>query len=139
MDWRLAISLLVPEAVVVAGWFVVHRFNSAKDFAARRRELIVGYLIDAYRKLEKSADPIEPQESWKDMESAIADIQLFGSGEQVNLAQQFAREIAQRQTAFATTLLEELRRSLRSELKLAPVAEPIIHLRFRRNLLRKKP
>lgn len=138
MDWKLAISLIVPAVVVVAGWFVVHRFNSRKDFAARRRELIVGYLIDAYRKLEKSADAVEPRESWKDMESAIADIQLFGSGEQVALAQKFAREIAQRQTAFATTLLEELRRSLRSELKLEHVAEPIIHLRFLPNMTQSK-
>lgn len=133
MDWKLVITVLLPAAVVVAGWFVVHRFNSNKDFAARRRELIVGYLLDAYRKLEKSADAIEPSESWKDMEAAIADIQLFGSAKQVALAQQFAREIALRQTAFATTLLEELRQSLRTELKLEPVSHPIIHLRFRPN------
>lgn len=127
------ISVFVPAAVVVAGWFVVHRFNSSKDFAARRRELIVGYLLDAYRKLERSAEAVEPADSWKDMESAVADIQIFGSAKQVALAQQFANEIASNQTASATTLLKELRQSLRAELKLEPVAHSIIHLRFRRN------
>jgi hypothetical protein len=133
MDWKLAISVFVPAAVVVAGWFVVHRFNSSKDFAARRRELIVGYLLDAYRKLERSAEAVEPADSWKDMESAVADIQIFGSAKQVVLAQQFANEIASSHTASATTLLKELRQSLRAELKLEPVSQSIIHLRFRRN------
>ena len=133
MDWKLAISILVPAAIAVIGWFVVHRFSSRKDLAARRRDLIVGYLIDAYRKLEKSADAAEPSDSWDGMESAIADIQLFGSERQVTLAQQFAKEIAFNQTAFATTLLEELRQSLRTELKLELAIVPIIHLRFRRH------
>lgn len=127
------ISVFVPAAIAVAGWFVVHRFNASKDFAARRRELIVGYLLDAYRKLERSAEAVEPADSWKDMESAVADIQIFGSAKQVALAQQFANEIASNQTASATTLLRELRQSLRAELKLEPVAHSIIHLRFRRN------
>lgn len=131
MDWKLAISVFVPVTAVVIGWFVAHRFNSQKDLAARRRELIVGYLIDAYRKLERSADAVEPQESWKDMESALADIQLFGSTKQVELAQKFANEISSHQTAFTTTLLEEIRKSLRAELELDPATVPIIHLRFR--------
>lgn len=133
MDWKLAISVFVPAVIVVAGWFVVHQFNSSKDFAVRRREMIVGYLLDAYRKLERSAEAVEPADSWKDMEAAVADIQIFGSAKQVVLAQKFASELASSQTASATTLLKELRQSLRAELKLEPVSQPIVHLRFCRD------
>lgn len=59
---------------------------SRKDMATRRRELIVSYLVDAYRKLEKSANAVTPEESWAGIASAIADIQLFGSSGQVELA-----------------------------------------------------
>lgn len=133
MDWKLAISILVPATIAVVGWFVAHRFSSSKDLASRRRELIVGYLIDAYRKLERSAEAAEPADSWSELESAVADIQLLGSSKQVALAQKFASEMAQAQTAFATQLLIELRQSLREELELDPVSTPIIHLRFRRH------
>ncbi|MDQ1132310.1 hypothetical protein QE386_000905 [Pseudoxanthomonas winnipegensis] len=91
MNWQLAVSVLLPAAVAIAGWFVAHRFSSRKDLTVRRRELIIGYLIDAYRKLEKSADAVQPRDSWKDMESAISDIQLFGSEKQVALAHIFAK------------------------------------------------
>ncbi|UYK79897.1 hypothetical protein NG829_16300 [Xanthomonas sacchari] len=133
MDWKVAISVLVPAMVAMAGWFVVNRMAARKDLATRRRELIVGYLIDAYRKLEKSASAVAPEESWVGIESAIADIQLFGSTRQVHLAQKFAHEMSQDQTSFATTLLEELRHSLRRELELPPAEGPIIHLRFSRH------
>lgn len=95
--------------------------------------MIVGYLLDAYRKLERSAEAVEPADSWKDMEAAVADIQIFGSAKQVVLAQKFASELASSQTASATTLLKELRQSLRAELKLEPVSQPIVHLRFCRD------
>lgn len=128
----MAVSVFVPALVAIAGWFAANRISARKDLATRRRELIVGYLVDAYRKLEKSANAVTPEDSWAGIESAIADIQLFGSSRQVELAQIFAREMSRDQTSFATTLLEELRQSLRRELELAPATGSIIHLRFRR-------
>lgn len=86
MDWKVVISVLVPAVVAIAGWFVANRISARKDLATRRRELIVSYLVDAYRKLEKSASAVIPEESWAGIESAIADIQLFGSSRQVELA-----------------------------------------------------
>lgn len=133
MDWKVAVSVFIPALVAIVGWFVASRISARKDLATRRRELIVGYLIDAYRKLEKSASAVNPEDSWAGIESAIADIQLFGSSRQVKLAQVFAREMSQDQTSFAATLLEELRQSLRRELELTPATDPIIHLRFSRH------
>lgn len=132
MDWKVFVSIFVPAVVAIVGWFVANRIGARKDLATRRRELIVSYLVDAYRKLEKSASAVIPEESWAGIESAIADIQLFGSSRQVELAQVFAREMSRNQTSFATALLEELRQSLRRELELAPATGPIIHLRFSR-------
>lgn len=133
MNWKVVFSVLIPAIVAISGWFVVNRISAQKDLAARRRELIVNYLIDAYRKLEKSANAVVPEESWDGMESAIADIQLFGSSRQGDLARKFAQEMSKDQKSSATTLLEELRQSLRCELELAPADGPIIHLRFSRH------
>ena len=66
----------------------------------------------------------------RDLESAIADIQLFGSAEQVRLAQAFTRAIARTREGQLASLLAVLRRDLRRELDLDPIAEPPIYLRW---------
>jgi len=130
MDWKIALLLTVPALVAIAGWLAGHHFNSKRDIANRRKEQVTKFLLDAYRKMEKSANPRKPELTWDDMESAVADIQLLGSPEQVDLAVDFARQMAAKNIAHPHPLLRSLRESLRSELDLLPVKSEITHLRF---------
>jgi len=67
------------------------------------------------------------------LESAIADIQLFGSQTQTHLARSFALDFAQNGQANLDSLLESLRTDLRQELKLGPALGKVTYLRIQRN------
>jgi hypothetical protein len=64
------------------------------------------------------------------VESAIEDIQLFGSAAQVAAAQDLARNVAQHGHGLADDLLGLLRDDLRKELQLESVKSRRIFLRF---------
>jgi len=63
------------------------------------------------------------------LDSAIVDVQLFGSADQISAAQQFARELAELRVAQLDRLLASLRNDLRKELRLERVEGPIVVLR----------
>jgi len=89
----------------------------------------VSYLIDAYRQLEWASNrPFSPATAAK-FETALADIQLFGTPKQVRLAQEFAVGFATNLTNSLDELLEDLRRDLRQELELEAVPPTIKYLR----------
>lgn len=87
-------------------------------------------LIDAYRRIEKAANREMEPSLYLDLESAIADIQLFGSAEQVRLAQAVASAIAPSGGGQLDSLLAVLRRDLRRELNLEAIAEPPLYYRW---------
>lgn len=123
-------AALIGAAVIVFGWKVAHRQELERDITAKRRELRIQYLIEAYRRLEYVSNrPLRP-ETAPDFERAIADIQLFGSSEQVTLAQRFARDFAKAGSAPLDPLLSELRQSLRLEIQLEAVAPELVYLRM---------
>jgi hypothetical protein len=93
-------------------------------------ELRVKYLIDAYRQLESAGNRVDPSNKWPELESAIADIQLFGTPKQVEMAKRFATEFAENQSASLDDLLFNLRDTLRVELRLEPVESQIKYLRI---------
>jgi hypothetical protein len=64
------------------------------------------------------------------MERTIADIQLFGSASQVEMAQSFAMEFSKSGTASLDSLLSELRQSLRAELNLEAIPPKLLYLRL---------
>jgi len=63
------------------------------------------------------------------MESAVADVQLFGSAIQVNAAQRFALEMAGQGHASLDDLLLSLRNELRKELQLEHIQGRLTYLR----------
>lgn len=134
MDWKLFAQLLVTVLVALCGGWLGHHLSSQRDLLNERRKLRVSYLLEAYRRLESGSNRRDdPSEAWEQIESAIADIQLLGSPEQVKFARQFAQGISDTNTASADNLLYDLRRSLRRELHL-PVADgSITFLRFRKS------
>jgi len=132
MNWSLLIPLLITTVTAVAGWLVAHRMAAKRDQLNKRRDLRVQYLIDAYRKLESVSNRDENTAGWAEkLESAIADIQLFGSARQVALAQEFASNMAADRAASTDVLLAELRKDLREELVLEDVRGDLKFLRIK--------
>jgi hypothetical protein len=127
MNWDLLTPLLVTTVVAIVGWFAAHRLSAIRDQTAERRKLRVQHLMDAYRRLEPYGR-VTPGNA-RDLEQAIADIQLLGSREQVLLAQNFAAAFAQNGTAPLDPLLISLRTELRSELNLPTVKGGLKYLR----------
>ena len=132
MNWGLLIPLLITTVTAVAGWLVAHRMAAKRDQLNKRRDLRVQYLIDAYRKLESVSNRDENSAEWAEkLESAIADIQLFGSARQVAMAKQFASEMAAESAASTDNLLSDLRKELRQELILENVPGDLKFLRIK--------
>jgi len=128
------VTVVVSALLSGLGWFVGYLTTVRRDRLSKKRDLRTQYLLDAYRRLEGAANRREPKEDdEKALESAVADIQLLGSPEQVHLARQFALEFAGAGQASLDQLLEALRLDLRKELALAPLVEGITFLRIVRN------
>jgi hypothetical protein len=101
-----------------------------RDRANKRRDLRVQYLIEAYRRLATATERKETDADYfADLDSAIVDVQLFGSAEQIAAAQKFAKQLAERRMAQLSELLASLRDDLREELKLERVEGSIMVLR----------
>ncbi len=130
MDWKLFAQLLVTVIVALSGGWLGHRLAARRDLLNERRKLRVTYLLEAYRKLEGGSNRTEPNNSSPVFESAIADIQLLGSPIQVKLARHFALDMARNKTASLDPLVNDLRQTLREELELPEVREPVVYLRF---------
>lgn len=125
MNTTVIISLTVTALIAVTGWLIVHQLSIKRDIKNKRTELKIKYLIDAYRRLENISHRDNP--NMQDFESAIADIQLFGTKRQVELAQEIAMEFAKNKTVSLDALLGDLREDLRKLLHLEHVpGRPII-------------
>jgi len=131
MNVSLVLPLSVTTVVAILSWYVAHQFSAARDRENKRREQRVQYLIEAYRKLEAASNREQPIYLYpQPLESALADIQLFGSLSQITLVRKFAQDFAATGEGSTDELLLDLRRDLRRELRLDPVPERLLHLRI---------
>jgi hypothetical protein len=122
------LAVVSGVAIAVAGWIV----GQHQARRAVRRNMRVEYLLGAYRRLERASNrPMTPSDD-RDVEAAVADVQLLGSPSQVQLAERFARTFAAEGTAATEPLLEDLRASLRRELLLEAVPPNRLWLRISR-------
>ena len=128
MNWPLLFPLIVTTVIAIISWFAAHYLSARRDQANKRREQRIGYLIEAYRRLESCAHRRNDLEFSK-IESAVADVQLFGTPNQVSLVQTFVSDFAAGGSASIDTLLQDLRRDLRAELKLEAVPNKLLHIR----------
>ena len=110
------IPLIITALVAGIGWFIVHELSISRDIKNKRVDLKIKYLIEAYRRLEHVSHRDNPD--LKDFESAIADIQLFGTKRQAELARDIALEFAKNRTVSFDPLLADLREDLRKLLHL---------------------
>ena len=103
--------------ISIIGWFVVHFLSRKRDSLNKKKDLRIKYLINAWQLLE-SASNRNDNSMIPNLEKAIADIQLFGTLEQIKLSREFALGFKTTKTAKCDVLLNELRNDLRNELKL---------------------
>ena len=133
MDWKLFAQLVTTFVVAIFGGWFGHYLSSRRDQMNERRKMRIAYLLEAFRRLERVAlrDRLDELEQFlPDLESAVADIQLLGSPEQVLLAKRLVGKLLEERKMDLHALLAELRRTLRSELQLEQVPDNIAVLRF---------
>ena len=126
----------ISVIIAVVGWIVGHYFNSRRDAAANRKKLMTGYLVDAYRKLNSFACILASGANGTaslavDINSAVADIQIFGTKRQIQLVKEISEYIVTDHTIPGQKLVDlllNLRDSLRTELGLEPINGPVAHL-----------
>lgn len=124
MNWPLLLPLVITAIITILGWFAAHRLTSDRDRANKHRDIRLQYLIEAYRRLENAAGrhlPSEPDYS-QQLESAIADIQLFGNTSQVEKLQKIFEEQQSTGDASLNELINDLRNELRKELNLPQIS-----------------
>ena len=132
-------TVLASGSLAVLGWLVGYFTTIRRDRLSKRRDLRTQYLLDAYRRLEGASERREPGTiDERALESAVSDIQLLGSREQVELAEQFAAEFAGKGQASVNPLLQALRLELRKELSLSPLDNGIKLLRITRKAEKQK-
>jgi hypothetical protein len=126
------LTIIFAPLVAVIGWFVAHQFNVYRDRRNKRQDMIVEYLVEAYRRLESAANREKTEEQASAFESAIADIQLLGSVEQISATIKYLRAHASSSGAVIDEVLCLLRNDLRKELGLSPARNNPIIFRFER-------
>jgi len=124
--WKLLeklIPLLVTTAVAIGGWYGVNHFAAKRDRANKQRDLRIEYLISAYSKLANASwrDPKVGSRYFKDMETAMADIQLFGTDSHIKKANEIMDEFQRTGYGTLNKLLRELRDDLRQEMNLSKI------------------
>lgn len=133
MNEQLLFSILSSAFIAgIAGNFVGHLLTSQRDRQNRLQQQRIQYLVDAYRAFAKANHHPRLYEVADDLERAIADIQLLGSPELIELAKKFCREMAAKEEAGLDEILTTIRRNLRAELGERPVSGKMIWLRIGR-------
>ena len=112
------VSHLVTVLVALAGWFAVHRLSAWRDRANHNRKIRTEFLITAFQKLGNAANrhPTPGSQYFRDTESAVVDLQLFGSTSQIQMVDLFTKEFGETRKASLDPLLNSLRSELRREL-----------------------
>lgn len=124
-------KILVTVVLAVLGWLTAHYFTERRTLSAKRRDVSLEHLINAYRILANdiSHRTLELDGNRK-LEDLLSDIQLFGSKEQVDLARALASEVAAGKSFELDPLINSLRDDLRKQLRLEPVNGNVKWLRF---------
>ena len=130
MKYQL-LPLVITVTIAVAGWIVGHYLTSKRDRRNHLLDLRTKYLMEVYRKLERAVGNDVNEEIVNDLETALADLQLLGSVEQVERACIMIKKFSGNQPRLELgDILSELRKSIRRDLNLDTVDNQIEHLRI---------
>lgn len=87
-------GIIFSSSLIILGWGVTYYLALKKSARDKRKEVTIEYLIKAWRTLESASHRLDYSHN-VELERAVADIQLLGTEKQIELAQQFADQIAQ--------------------------------------------
>jgi hypothetical protein len=124
------IGASIGAAVTAVGWFFSHQLTIEREIQAKKREQRIAYLVGAFRTISKvkAYDRMGELGKINDaLQTAIADVQLFGTTEQVALLKAFVDSYVA-QNINAQDILTSLRNDLRGELREGKVDETMIWL-----------
>jgi hypothetical protein len=125
------LKILITVITAVVGWIAAHYFNTLRDRSLKRKEIITSHLINAYRILTNDVTKRDlTQERKLKLENVIADIQLFGSTEQIKLAKKLTDDIIANNDFPLDDLINNLRSDLRCQLGLKAVEGNVRWVRF---------
>ena len=80
------IFMWITIIVNILGWFILHILSKRRDLSNKKKEITIQYLITAWQLLENASNRNDSTRN-ADVEKAIANIQLFGTPTQIQLAQ----------------------------------------------------
>ncbi|MCP5079991.1 MAG: hypothetical protein GY951_18340 [Psychromonas sp.] len=125
-------AIIIPAFIMVIGWPIIHFFNSRNAYKNKLRDIRTEYLITTYQKLANASQrpPTEDSPYFSDMESVIADIQLFGSRAQITKINTAIAEFKKTNNLELDPILNDLRNSLRKELQLSDINDNVEWIRF---------
>ena len=126
VDW----NVIITATLVILGWFVANRLTARRELKNKKREVRIGYMIEAYRKIASAANrgPTTSDEQKAAIESAVEDIQLLGNTHQMAALN---RMIESGENDFME-VLRSLRQELRNELNLDDISAPLKFYRMAR-------
>jgi len=116
----LIASLVVAVVLLGLRVFVMQRVQQKRQRETRQETERLRSLVAAYRSLAGSFSPAADADRAQ-LEEALADIVLFGSLRQVELAAQCATALVQAKPVGYQVLVEELRSDLRTQLGLEAI------------------
>jgi len=119
----LAIIVPVTVAIVllIVRLFILMRVRHRRQRENRQETERLRFLVMAYRSMAGSFTPATGEHR-QQMEEALADVVLFGSLHQVELASACAQALTRGEPVDYQPLIEDLRADLRSQLGLEPIA-----------------
>jgi hypothetical protein len=133
IDAKTVVSVGIPALIAVLSWFLVNWLSARREQANRRREARVKALEQAYLRLANSSNRPITDNVIADLETFVAELQLYGSPHHLSLMQQivdqFVHPPATKRVDF-DPLLVALRDSLREELRLEKVHGTVWWLRI---------
>jgi hypothetical protein len=132
LDWRLLVTVGIPAIVIVVGWFLVHWLTGVRDLKARKREARLKSLEAAYMRLATASNRLLTDELKNDLETFVSEIQLYGTPQQITLMSRVVEGFVKGGRVPFDPLLEDLRNTIRAELKLEPVSGTVWWLRIGR-------
>ncbi len=121
----------IAGLIAITGWIVTYQFGVLRDRKNKQRDLITEYLLDAYRKLESASNREKLTDSQiANVESAIADIQIFGSVELIAAIDKFMEEFVANKNVDLSGILSLLREDIRQALHLPWTNNALRHFRL---------
>jgi hypothetical protein len=131
VDLRLAVSIGIPAFIAVIGWFLAHWLNSRREVNNKRREIRLRGLESAYVRLANAAQRNLTDQHKSELEAFVSEIQLYGTPRQIQLTIELVRSLTEKKAKISfDALLEDLRDTLRKELRMEAVSGSVWWYRF---------